>query len=140
VALNRCYICQAEAVSRCYTCGRLICEKHGGESCDRCNTSVVAGDPRPLNISAEPVGGPGARPGWWRPLPAEEFDPPACYACGGLSRQVCFNCQSRFCGEHAGPGGLCADCGRSSRLGLLLFFIALGMMIALVFLGGFLNY
>ena len=138
--MNRCYLCDAEAVSRCYTCGQLICAEHGGENCHRCNTGFVAGDPRPEHVSTVPLRQADAKHGWWRPQPAEEYEPPACYACKGLARAVCQNCQSHFCREHAGPGALCMRCSRSARLGLVIFVIAIGLMFALVLLGGFLSY
>src|SRR5262249_6960646 len=134
VAMNRCYICQAEAVSRCYTCGQLICDKHGSENCQRCDTAVVAGDPRPEHISAVPLPAREGKPGWWRPQRPEDFAPPACYAGKGLARQVCRNCRTYYCAEHAGPRGLCAACGRSARLGMLVFLLAFGTMFALTIL------
>jgi hypothetical protein len=133
--MNECYICQAEAIARCYTCGRLICGKHGGENCIRCNTSVVAGDPPGRHVSAERLGPSDAKHGWWRPQEAEEFKPPACYACGALARRICRNCGSRYCREHAGPSDLCIVCGRSARMGLVVFLVAIGMMLAIILFG-----
>jgi hypothetical protein len=133
--MNECYICHAEAVSRCYTCGQLICAKHGGENCTRCDTAVVAGDPPGRHVSTERLRLSEEKHGWWRPQPAEEFQPPACYACGGLARRVCRNCNCRYCRDHAGPSNLCAACGRSARMGLWVFVIALAIMLALVVLG-----
>ena len=60
-----------------------------------------------------------------RPQVAEEYQPPACYECQGLSRTVCRNCQANYCREHAGPNGLCKDCGYSANLGL---YIVAGMI------------
>ena len=133
--MNVCYICKAEAVSRCYTCGQLICAKHGDENCHRCDTAVVAGDPPPLHVSAFRLTPQDVKHGWWRPQQAEEFAPPACYACQGLARKVCRNCQSRYCPEHAGPSDLCNACGKSARLGLIVFLIAVGMLTTMVLLG-----
>jgi hypothetical protein len=131
----QCYLCEAEAVARCYTCGQLICGKHGGENCTRCNTSVVAGDPPGWRVSAERMRPSDAKHGWWRPQPAEEFHPPACYNCGALARRVCRNCDSRYCRQHAGPGDLCDACGRSARMGLWAFVIAIGMMLTIIIVG-----
>jgi hypothetical protein len=133
--MNQCYMCGAEAVSRCYTCGQLICDRHGSENCQRCDTGVVAGDPRPEHFSAMPLPAAEGKHGWWRPQPAEEFVPPACYACQGLSRRFCRNCHRRYCPEHAGRRGLCEACGRSARMGLLVFLLAIGMMLGLILLG-----
>src|SRR6516165_5261862 len=68
--MNQCYMCGAEAVSRCYTCGQLICDRHGSENCQRCDTGVVAGDPRPEHFSAMPLPAAEGKHGWWRPQPA----------------------------------------------------------------------
>jgi len=137
MAANRCYLCDAEAVSRCYTCGQLICERHGRENCHRCNTGVAAGEPLSLHVSDAPLRGGTMKHGWWRPQEAEEYEPPACYACQGLARALCRNCGSRYCRDHAGPGQLCADCGRSARMGLIVFGIALGAMLVLIAIGGY---
>jgi hypothetical protein len=137
--MNRCYICHEEAVSRCYTCGQLICAKHGRENCQHCDTGVVAGDPRPMHVSPDLLGRPEAKHAWWRPQEAEEFEPPGCYACKALSRAVCRNCGHHYCREHAGPPGLCKACARSARLGLVVFLVAILMIAALIFLGGFVN-
>jgi|SRR5579864_577158 len=138
--MNECYICGEEAISRCYTCGQLICGKHGGENCERCRSAVMAGDPRGAHVSVVPLADGDARAGWWRPQQAEAYQPPACYECKGLARQVCQNCQNRYCREHAGPRNLCAACGRSARLGVLFFLLAIGMMFAVILLGGFVNW
>ncbi len=136
--MNRCYVCEAEAVGRCFTCGRLFCAEHGRENCQTCDGAVMAGDPRPDHVSAVPLRPRDAGHAWWRPQPAEEFVPPACYACGGLSRRVCQHCHSRYCPEHAGPGRLCADCGRSARLGLIVFVAAISLLLGLILLGSIL--
>jgi hypothetical protein len=128
-----CHICQAEAIARCYNCGELVCAEHGkNKTCPGCSTGIAAGDPRADRISAAPV--PPAQThnhGWWRPKPAEEYQPPACYECQGLARGLCRNCQATYCHEHAGPRGLCRDCGRSARFGTYVFF---GMFSILVLL------
>jgi hypothetical protein len=116
-----CHICQAEAVTRCYNCGELVCAEHGkGDNCARCNTGFVEGDPRSDRICVEPLA-KDQHHGWWRPQEAEEYQPPACYECKGLSRRVCRNCQANYCPEHAGPRGLCKACGRSANMGLYVF-------------------
>jgi hypothetical protein len=137
--VNRCYICNDEAVSRCYTCGQLICARHGGENCHRCNTGVVAGDPRPQHVSENLLGRAEAKHAWWRPQEADDFEPPACYACKALARAVCRNCGERYCRDHAGPPGMCKECARSARLGLIVFLVAIAMIVVLVFLGVFVN-
>ena len=131
-----CHICGEEAVERCYTCGQLFCDQHGGRDCLRCQTGVMEGDPRPDRISASLVSR-SAKPGWWRSQQAEDFDPPACYACRGLARQTCRNCQSLYCPEHKGKNELCAACERSSRLGAYVFVGAVGSVALLILIGRF---
>lgn len=114
-----CHVCGQEAVGRCYSCGALYCDQHGDGTCARCDTSIVAGDPREDRISPSPR--PAMqRPGWWRPQPAEAYAPPACYQCQGIARRVCPNCLERFCAEHAGKNGMCAQCTESSFLGIVI--------------------
>lgn len=132
-----CYLCDREAVSRCYCCGRLICDQHGNENCVPCDSAVVAGDPRGVQADPSSPRFPTARPGWWRPQPAEEYEPPACYECDAIARRTCRNCQDRYCPEHAGPPGMCKACGRSSQLGLFFFVFALVMMALIVVLNVF---
>jgi hypothetical protein len=117
-----CHLCEAEAVTRCYNCGALLCAQHGkDDNCNRCTTAIAAGDPGGNRIAKTPLG-PQKKAGWWRPQQAEEHPPPpACYACQGLTRAVCRNCQSPYCYEHKGPNGLCRECGRSARLGMAIF-------------------
>jgi hypothetical protein len=125
-----CHICQSEAVTRCYTCGELLCEEHGkNENCPRCSTGFLAGSPRALAISEEPLSAEQHH-GWWRPQQAEEYTPPACYECKGLARTVCRNCLSNYCRDHAGPHGLCRACGQSANLGLYV----IGGVFAFLFL------
>ncbi|MBI2806550.1 MAG: hypothetical protein HYX68_16335 [Planctomycetes bacterium] len=114
-----CHLCESEAVTRCHTCGVLICEQHGGKDdlCTQCSGGFTAGDPR-TRISDEPLGQSKQSGGWWRPQEAEEFQPTSCYQCQALARAVCRNCLSNFCPEHTGPNGLCKACGQSANLGL----------------------
>ncbi len=73
-----CHICKAEAVTRCYSCGELVCETHGkSDVCPHCSGGFVAGDPRPDRVSSKPMP-KQATDGWWRPQQAEEYVPPAC--------------------------------------------------------------
>ncbi len=128
-ALMACHICQAESVTRCYNCGELVCAEHGkGDCCPRCSGTFTPGDPRLHHISVVPFD-KRKQHGWWRPQAAEEFKPPECYECKGLPRGTCRNCQSPYCPDHAGPNGLCKDCGRSANLGL---YVVGGMAALLV--------
>lgn len=126
-----CHICGDEAVGRCFACGNLFCHRHGTEDCERCETAIAPGDRRGDRISQRPLP-PRARFGWWRPIPAEDFEPPGCYLCQGLTRQTCRNCQQRFCPEHAGYPGMCQPCSRSARLGLYVLFAALAVIGGLI--------
>jgi hypothetical protein len=124
-----CHICKAEAVTRCYTCGELVCGQHGKQdTCATCNTGFAEGDPRADRICTKPLP-QKQHHGWWRPQQAEEYVPPACYECQGLTRAVCRNCESPYCHEHAGPNGLCKACGRSCWLGQIILAIMGGMML-----------
>jgi hypothetical protein len=137
ISTRRCHICQAEAIGRCYACGELFCESHGRINCSRCATAIAAGDARTDRITESlPAGGASqggkpVRPGWWRPQPAEDYEPPACQECQGLARYQCINCGNRYCREHAGSSGLCALCERSRRGGniflVILFFVLTGL-------------
>ncbi len=134
--MERCCFCDKEPVTRCYTCGDLVCEEHGGatETCPNCNTGYAAGDPRHDRITSAPDTLPKNQAGaWWRSKRAEDYKPPACYVCEGLSRARCRNCDSYYCTEHAGPSGLCKECGRSANLGLYIIAAMLSLM-ALFFL------
>lgn len=135
----RCGFCDQEATGRCYNCGELFCDAHGRTNCTRCDTAIAPGDRRADRVSAAPLVDRGPRPGWWRPLPAEEYEPPACYSCKGLARTICRNCRRRYCPEHAGPPQLCADCGRSSALGLYFFVFAVVVMALLLLFGNWGN-
>ena len=127
----KCHLCSQEPVGRCYTCGELFCVHHGTVDCQRCETAFAPGDRRADRISLRPLP-PKVRYGWWRPIPAEDFDPPGCYICTGLTRTVCRNCNQLFCKEHSGYEGLCETCTRSANLGLYVFLGALGGMALLV--------
>ena len=129
IVMERCCFCDKEPVTRCYSCGDLVCEEHGGatETCPNCNTGYVARDPRHDRISAKPMSKTEAS-AWWRAQRAEEYQPPACYHCQGLSRARCRNCESYYCAEHAGPNGLCKECGRSVNLGLYIIGAMFTMM------------
>jgi hypothetical protein len=128
-----CHICQAEAVTRCFNCGELVCAAHGkNQTCDRCSAGIVAGDPRGDRISVRPLV-KQPQHAWWRPQQAEEYHPPACYECQGLTRAVCRNCGCHYCHEHAGPPGLCKDCGQSARLGTYVVVAVLAMFLILLF-------
>jgi hypothetical protein len=132
-----CYLCEREAVSRCYTCGQLICDRHGKENCVPCDSALVAGDPRGVQYNGTGPRFPYSRPGWWRPQQAEDYEPPACYACNAIARRTCRNCGDRYCPDHAGPSGLCQACGRSSWLGVFFFVFALAMMALILFMNLF---
>jgi hypothetical protein len=132
-----CQICGREAIGRCYSCGALFCAEHGDTNCCRCDTSVMAGDPSPERITATSRQ-PTQHPGWWRPQAAEEYHPPACYQCQGIARQVCPNCQQRFCAEHAGKNGMCAQCHQSSFLGVVVLG-TVGVAFAVVWLWSWLQ-
>jgi hypothetical protein len=128
-----CHLCDREAVDRCYTCGELFCDEHGRVNCNRCATAITAEDARPDRVSEARLSKtPAGRPGWWRPQPAENYDPPACHECRGLARYVCVQCGSRYCRDHAGKQGMCAQCQRSLRGGnlfLLILALVLGGMV-----------
>jgi hypothetical protein len=130
-----CHICQAEAVTRCYTCGELVCAAHGkNANCPNCNTGFAAGDPRTSHIADEPIANQELQHKWWRPQAAEAYQPPACYECKGLSRGICRNCQARYCQEHAGVNGLCRACGSSANLGLYVIALtAVLLLLSLLF-------
>jgi hypothetical protein len=131
---SHCHICGAEAVERCFTCGELFCAAHGTVNCLRCETGIAPGDRRADRISRAPLA-KGSRPGWWRPQPAEDYDPPACQECQGLARYICVNCQGRYCKDHAGKNGLCGSCQKSQRGGTLFILLVLLFLGALLVLG-----
>ncbi len=125
-----CHICKAEAVTRCFNCGELVCAEHAkGDVCPLCSTGIVGGDPRA--ISAIPLPAPTEK-GWWRPRQADEFKPTECYECKGLARGVCRNCQGNYCQEHAGVNGLCKQCERSANLGIFVVAGIFGLMLLLM--------
>ena len=126
----KCHLCGAAAVDRCYTCGQLFCEQHGRTDCSACTEGIALGDPRPDRFTAERREVPRTAKPWWRPQEAEDFHPPACYACGGLTRNTCSNCTRPFCPDHAGSGHLCRECYRSGSMG----FLAMGLLVLVLVL------
>ena len=129
-AVMACQWCVREAVSRCYSCGDLVCEAHqghgkGSENCLRCETAILAGDYRTDRVSRVSPASKLFKVAWWRPIPAEDYDPPSCYLCQGLARQVCRHCRERYCLEHGSRDGLCRPCERSSLLGLIVLGLIL---------------
>ena len=130
-----CHICGTEAMGRCYSCGSLFCEAHGDDiNCQQCATGIIEGDFRADRITTSPRAAT-ARPGWWRPQPAEDFEPPACYICKALARRICRNCRELYCNEHAGAAELCETCARSSLLGLFILGGVLLILSVLIVLG-----
>lgn len=133
----QCHICKAEAVTRCYSCGELVCEEHSkNENCPLCSTGFTAADPRSISVAPLPK---DAHKGWWRPQTAEEYKPPECYECKGLGRGVCRNCHCNYCAEHAGANGLCKACHRSANIGLYVvaaFFAFIGMLVVVQWIFG----
>jgi hypothetical protein len=129
-----CHICGDEAVGRCYACGALFCAAHGDVNCTRCETGIVEGDFRADRITTAPRTST-ARPAWWRPQRAEDFEPSACYICKGLARRVCRNCHEVYCPDHAGAAELCESCTRSSLLGLFILGGILLILTVIVVLG-----
>src|SRR5437879_3712811 len=130
----QCHICSREAIDRCYTCGELFCDEHGRINCSRCTTAIAAGDARTDRVSGARLSNPTIRPGWWRPQPAEDYNPPECQECQGLARYVCVNCAGRYCREHAGRDGLCGPCQRSRRGGTLFMVIHIFLLAGLTLL------
>jgi hypothetical protein len=128
-----CHICGAEAVGRCYTCGALFCVRHGTNDCQRCETAIAPGDRRADRVSEKPLA-PKVSFGWWRPIPAEDFAPPGCYVCSGLTRQRCRNCRELYCRDHGGYAGLCRQCTTSARIGLYVFLGAVAVIMLLMIL------
>jgi hypothetical protein len=126
-----CYICGGEAVERCYGCGQLICEQHGKKYCERCQSGYVSGDPRRDRYSVEPTPASSMK-AWWRPKPAEDYEPPACAVCKGLTRRRCYNCGSYFCAEHGTEAGLCLDCNKSSLIGCVIGLVILIFLIGIL--------
>ena len=127
-----CHICGKEAVDRCFACGKLFCALHGDKNCSQCDSAIAPGEPWPNRISASRLRRSDDKSPWWRPQQAEDVEMPACHECKGLARTRCKNCEQYYCGDHAGPNGLCQDCGRSSLLGVIFLFIALGLMAVMI--------
>jgi hypothetical protein len=121
----QCHECDHDAVGTCRSCGRSYCGGHGASLCRSCAVAVMAGEPaaargqRMVFLQCE------NRPR----IPTVYLDdddpgPPSCHICDGLARTVCQSCQQLYCPEHAGRAGWCAECTRTSRVGL---YIALGV-------------
>jgi hypothetical protein len=128
-----CHLCGQPAIDRCYTCGQLFCEAHGSRNCTACDHGVREGDPRPDRISTSPFSVQPAARTWWRPQEAEDYVPPACYVCKGLTRSTCRNCGRMFCAQHAGSAELCRECHVSGTVTFLAFgFVVLLVVIATV--------
>jgi hypothetical protein len=128
-----CHICQAEAVGRCYECGRLYCAAHDVQgNCSTCATAIhVSTDDK---VSTRVLPGRKAR-AWWRPqIDEDDPGPPSCYQCDGLANRVCRNCNSLFCPEHGRGVDLCAACARSSMMSLWIILGVLLLMIAIALL------
>lgn len=131
----KCHLCGDPAVDRCYTCGQLFCDRHGRTDCSACTNGIAAGDPRPDRITAEPGLAPRSTHAWWRPREAEEYQPPACYVCKGLTRSTCHTCGRQFCKEHAGNERLCRSCYRSSSIFLSAFAVLMLLVVGMVVWG-----
>jgi hypothetical protein len=109
-----------------------VCAEHGkNEVCPNCSTGFASGDPRGIHVSVEPIA-KAKDNAWWRPQEAEEYQPPACYECQGLTRWKCRNCQAPYCAEHAGPNGLCKACGRSANLGIYIVAGVFAMVVMML--------
>jgi len=135
----KCHVCGEPAVDRCYTCGRLFCERHGEKNCSVCVHGIAAGDPRPDRFTAAPNHLSAPNKSWWHPQEAEDYQPPACYVCQGLARRTCQNCQRLFCADHAGNDHLCRQCYRSTSIGLIAFGVLMLLVVALALWGIFLR-
>lgn len=131
-----CHVCGGEAVGRCFTCGRLFCDRHGSTDCVVCETAIVEGDPSPDRVTAHrPTRSSGIA--WWRPQPADDYSPPACHVCGGLARAACRTCGRRYCPDHAGRASNCRPCSDAANVSLLVV-AGIVAVLAVVFLLGML--
>jgi hypothetical protein len=130
-----CHICGQEAIDRCYTCGKLFCSQHGNVNCVHCETAIAPGDSRADRVSATLLRQKDGRSAWWRPQQAEDVELPACHTCQGLARTRCKNCEEYYCHDHAGPAGLCRECGQSSLLGIVCLLASLLLMGGLILWG-----
>lgn len=132
-----CHLCSNEAIDRCFTCGRLVCADHGAKNCAACQGSFQPGDPSFERVSVAPPR-TGQDAAWWRPQKAEEYVPPACYVCRGLTRAVCAHCGRYYCAEHAGRNFSCKECNTASNVSLyvvgafLLVFASIAVLTALL--------
>ena len=127
----KCHLCDQEAVERCYQCGNLFCEKHGTINCVSCDSGIAEGDPRRDRISAKPMKAAGRGLAWWRPISADEYVPPACHQCGGLTRNQCTTCGRQYCANHAGAQGRCSECQTSSNAGMLIGLGVIGLLVVI---------
>jgi hypothetical protein len=133
LTIEKCHVCQAEAVGRCYECGRLYCAAHDVQgNCSVCATAIheYTGD----KVSTRALPG-RTRKAWWRPqVDEDDPGPPSCYQCGGLANRVCRNCNNLFCAEHGAAADLCASCARSSWVAMWIIIGVLAILAATVLL------
>lgn len=129
-----CFLCGDEAVDRCFTCGQLFCPRHGQKNCVRCQSGIAEGDPRGDRVTANPPQAPSP-PGWWRPQPAEDYTPTACWICKGLTRAICVECRRPYCAEHAGKKFRCQECQPSSDIPTLV--VGLFLVVAVLWFLGY---
>jgi len=122
-----CHVCQAEAVGRCYECGRLYCAAHDvNGNCSGCATAIYVSTNDKVSTRAMPSGTTKA---WWRPqVEEDDTGQPSCYQCGGLANRICRNCTNLYCPEHGRGAGLCAGCARSSWMALWIIFGVLALL------------
>jgi len=124
-----CHVCGGEAVGRCFSCGRLFCEKHGSKNCVTCENGIAEGNPSPDRVTAKRSRVAHAA-AWWRPVPADDYSPPACYVCKSLTRAVCSSCGRNYCAEHAGRKSTCLNCNDPSNVSI---YVVGGFLLAMMF-------
>ncbi len=134
----KCSLCEREAVDRCFACGQLFCEDHGKKNCVLCQNSIVEGDPSPRRVSASRQQSTDAA-AWWRPQQAEEYAPPACHICRGLTRAKCTECGRYYCADHAGRNFQCRACVKAFDPSFIIVGGFLFFFLILVLLGSFLT-